>query len=337
MNINDLTKKPAVTGLMGLLIGLIIGLPILGWVVWPVEWTDAAFKDLREADKAAYVNLLADSLASDPADLQSVVAGFNDLGAGRVALLDKAIGVASDDMAKARLEQLKTVLATADALKDDTPPAPSLLDQWMMPLLACTLVVVVLAVGGFFWYQSQQPKGPKKPLTAAQQAAQIAKSTERTDFTAAGGATTPTGKPPVAQFMTTYVLGDDLFDDSFSVDSPDGGFLGECGMGIGDTMGVGDPKKVTAFEAWIFDKNDIRTVTKVLMSEHVYRDEALRSKLSAKGEPVLAKPGEVFNLETATLIIQVRVADMAYGGGALPPNSFFERLTVELAAFPKPA
>jgi hypothetical protein len=43
---------------------------------------------------------------------------------------------------------------------------------------------------------------------------------------------------------------------------------GECGVGISETIGVGDPKKVTAFEVWLFDKNDIQTVTKVLMSAH---------------------------------------------------------------------
>ena len=136
--------------------------------------------------------------------------------------------------------------------------------------------------------------------------------------------------------MTTYTLGDDAYDDSFSVDGPDGNFLGECGMGISETIGVGDPKKVTAFEVWLFDKNDIRTVTRVVMSEHAFRDEALKSKLAAKGEPVLARSGDTVSLETATLVVTARIVDMAYGGGALPPNSYFERLTIELAAYRKP-
>ena len=40
-------------------------------------------------------------------------------------------------------------------------------------------------------------------------------------------------------------------------------------------------------------------------------------------------------METASLVVTSRVVDMAYGGGALPPNSFFERLTIELAAYTK--
>jgi hypothetical protein len=129
--------------------------------------------------------------------------------------------------------------------------------------------------------------------------------------------------------------GDDLYDDSFSIDSPSGEFLGECGVGISDTVGVGDPKKVTAFEVWLFDKNDIQTVTKVLMSEHAFNDQNIRQRLASKGEPVLIEAGKHLLLETATLQLEARVVDMNYGQGALPENSFFERLTLELAVWPK--
>ena len=58
--------------------------------------------------------------------------------------------------------------------------------------------------------------------------------------------------------MTTYVLGDDLYDELFSIDTQGGDFLGEYGVGVSEIIGVGDPKKVTALEIWLFDKNDIK-------------------------------------------------------------------------------
>jgi hypothetical protein len=139
----------------------------------------------------------------------------------------------------------------------------------------------------------------------------------------------------MTQFMTTYMMGDDLFDDSFSIDSPTGDFLGECGIGISESIGVGEPKQVAAFEVWLFDKNDIQTVTKVLMSEHAYSDNTLRERLEKKGEPFLAEPGAEMILETATLRLVARVVDMAYGSSATPQRSFFERLTLELAIWQK--
>lgn len=140
--------------------------------------------------------------------------------------------------------------------------------------------------------------------------------------------------PPLATFMSAYVLGDDLYDDSFAIE-PDGGFAGECGVGISEIIGVGDPKKVTAFEVWIFDQAEIQTLTYVLMSEHAYNDPSLRAKLAPRGEPVLVAAGKSILLETRSLKMQVRIIDLEYGEGSLPPNSFFNKVTFALAVWQK--
>jgi len=163
----------------------------------------------------------------------------------------------------------------------------------------------------------------------ANQSRELTNQSDMTDYSTMGA------EQPIAQFMTTYVLGDDLFDDSFSIDSPSGEFLGECGIGISETIGVGEPKKVTAFEVWLFDKNDIQTVTKVLMSSHAFNDSATFQRLQAKGEPFLVERGKQVVLETAALQLVATASDMAYGQGALPENSYFERLTLEIAVWPK--
>ena len=142
-------------------------------------------------------------------------------------------------------------------------------------------------------------------------------------------------RSPLAQFVATYVSGDDLFDDSFSIDSASGEFMGECGVGISETIGVGDPKKVSAFEVWMFDKNDIQTVTKVLMSAHAFNDAATFQRLQAKGEPIQVERGQKITLETATLQMIATVAESEYGQSALPVESFFNRVTLELAIWQK--
>jgi hypothetical protein len=140
---------------------------------------------------------------------------------------------------------------------------------------------------------------------------------------------------PIARFRTTYVLGHDTYDDSFSIENSNGDFLGECGVSIAESLGTEAPKNVTAFEVWLFDKNDIRTITKVIMSDHAFFDDALKAKLAPKGEPVLARENETVVLETATLIINAEVTELTYGTGTLPPQSFFERFTIELSAWSK--
>jgi hypothetical protein len=195
--------------------------------------------------------------------------------------------------------------------------------------ILCVVVILIAAVVIVFFVLRNRGGGTTGTMTPAMEAQQAARQAEYTDYVSTGN------EPPMAQFMASYKVGDDLFDDSFSIDSPAGEFLGECGVGISETIGVGDPKKVTAFEVWLFDKNDIQTVTKVLMSTHAFSDETSRQRLAAKGEPVQIEPGTETVLETETLQLVARVVDMGYGDGALPPDSYFDRFIVELAVWNK--
>jgi hypothetical protein len=107
-------------------------------------------------------------------------------------------------------------------------------------------------------------------------------------------------------------------------------------MGISELIGEGKPDKVTAFDLWLFDKTDVRTVTQILMSEHAYNDQALRNKLAPKGDLTLAEKGKHLVLETATLHVEAEIVDLVYASTpGLAPNSHFQRLMVELQASQK--
>ena len=192
----------------------------------------------------------------------------------------------------------------------------------------CGIGLVVVGALVYFFVLRKRGGKSDKP-TAMSESQRMNREADKTDFAADGL------DVPIAQFMTTYKLGNNFYDDSFSIDSPAGEFLGECGVGVSETIGVGDPKKVTALEVWLFDKNDIQTVTKVVMSDYGFEDGELRQKLSAKGDPVKAKIGDQVDLETATLLLAARVVDMEYASGALPEKSYFDHVTIELAVWPK--
>ncbi len=78
----------------------------------------------------------------------------------------------------------------------------------------------------------------------------------------------------------------------------------------------------------MFDKNDIQTVTKVLMSEHVFSDPVLRLRLEMKGEPFLRKPGSCLNCRQPAAV-EARIVDLTYGVSALTAASYFQRATIE--------
>ena len=328
-NNNNMLMMAGVGG-AAFVLGLIIGLPVLGWWLWPIQWENAAISDLGRTAKTEYVLTVADGFAvtGDIAKANERLSKLGDPNASLAAALGTATG---DDASKIALLQSQV----GPTLKPDTAPAQTSLFSALLPVCAALLLLAVIVGGGVFLFMRMSiPRG--KPRDAASAAVM---ETQRN--AAPVRVATPdeirqeAGPEPVTTFKTTYMLGNDLFDESFSIDDQQGDFLGECGVGIGETIGVGDPKKVTAFEVWLFDKNDIRTVTKVVMSEHAFGDEGLKSRLAAKGEPILAKSAGVVEMETATLKVAARIVDMQYGSGALPPNSFFQQLTLEISAWKK--
>ncbi len=142
--------------------------------------------------------------------------------------------------------------------------------------------------------------------------------------------------PPLVHEFSTFVNGDTHFDESFAIELDNGTFLGQCGMGPSEAISRYDREKIAAFEVWLFDKNDLKTVTTVLLSEHAYDDPTLKAKLHSKGDLLLAEPDAAAVLETKSLRVQMRVLDMQYGfSDTLPPRSFFEHIVVEIAAWQK--
>ncbi len=349
-SIREQLRNPLVAGIVGAVLGLIVGWFIIGWWLWPVEYVGAGPVDLRMSEKVEYLRMAAEAFATNQ-NAAEAQARYNALGEeadeALAGLVQNPEGLTADQLtAFASVVTGAAVVPPPETLPGATPQPGEVVIPTVtaaaggeergsflgsvLPIL-CGLTLLLIATGLVVYFLNTRGAGGRirGPLTPAQQAREAARQATWTDYQATGA------EPPMAQFMASYKLGDDLFDDSFSIDSPAGEFLGECGVGISETIGVGDPKRVTAFEVWMFDKNDIQTVTKVLMSAHAYNDDATRQRLAAKGEPVLVEPGTETVLETQTLQMVARVVDMGYGEGALPEDSFFDRFIVELAIWPK--
>jgi hypothetical protein len=344
MRLPEIFKNPRVAAITGVILGLILGL-LVGWVLWPVQYTDAVPKILSQQYQEEYLRMAIDSygVKQDP-----LLAAQRWLNIGENApnlFLAISQNPGNQDLGailgfKAAIEsKLGSISSPATSVPTTTPPTttPTTTTGFKInkTLLVGLIVVVLLGVFGVagYIYILRPILYGKRPATgeisAARQAQEINKTTERTDFSGLGLA------KPITQTMTTYVLGDDLYDESFSIDAQSGEFLGEYGVGVSETMGVGEPKKVTAIEIWLFDKNDIKTATKVLMSPHAFGDQNIRARLEAKGELVPIQPQGQVVLETATLQLLATIVDLEYGHGNLPDKSYFERITLELAIWPK--
>lgn len=142
------------------------------------------------------------------------------------------------------------------------------------------------------------------------------------------------GTPPIKQWRGTYNLGDDNYDEFFTIETDEGDFLGESGMGIMDAIPNTTPKQVVSFDVGLFDKTDITTLSRVIMSQFAYNDETYRMKVDAnpQAEAVLAEPGKEFTFETSAMRITAKIEELAYGD---EENKYFEKLTVSMDLFLK--
>lgn len=335
MNMLDgLTQRRWLLPGIALIIGIALGL-VYAWVVNPVRWVDGTPEQLRADLRQDYLRMAIDSYSINR-DVDLAIERYQSLGAYAQETLEE-IGA---NPGTAKPTDIQNFRAVVEIFKPSVEPQTTAVpggglagaSRLLLPVCGGTILLGILLGAAFFFRDRMRMR---EAPTMSEEEAQARMNLGTGPFIG-GRASAPgadTSQEPLATFRTIYSLGDDLYDDSFSIESATGDFLGECGVGVGDVIGVGDPKKVSALEVWLFDKNDIQTVTKVLMSRYAFQDAPTHNRLAAKGDPSLAESGGVIYLQTASLEVEARVVDLVYGEGALPPESFFERVTIELRAW----
>jgi len=331
-----LPRGAIVGAVFGLGIGLLLGL-LYAYVIAPVQFTDAEPQHLRVDYASIYWQLVTESYSR-----------HEDLDLAKRELGEwEDVERLQSVLARARIESAPEVSIAIDSLASklgtevSTPqetPAPgeestggSLLGniKWGTFLGVLLLLLLLLAVIGLIISRSRIGK-------ASSAGAGGRAASEEPEWVATVGAEGDTlaPAPVLGHFVASYSLGDDHYDESYSIETATGEFLGQCGVEVAEILGEGTPQRVTAFEVWLFEPNAIRTVTKVLMSEYAFDDVELRDRLAAKGEAVLVQANVPLVLETATLRVTATATEALYSqdDGQFMPNSTFDRLTVELVA-----
>ncbi len=324
-----------------LLFGFFIGL-IVAYALRPVIYFDGDPRTLHQSWQDQWVLMLADRYAARDRDIDADMIDRLDDVDDPLGTVNRLLSTTTDGTTFQRLEAL---LPLAEQAQNTAPSAPQLnnlgdnLIPWLLiPIVFVVLFTIFVLVYGILIQPNlvepmmKRLRGEKvsedvAKMRTAMAAQRSAEASMKTDF-----ATTTLGAP-LFQRVSTFSIGMGEYDYSYSIETATGAFLGECGVTGSESIGT-DHDKFTAIEVWLFDKDDYsRTITKVLVTEHAFNDAALRATLASRGDLVLVKPGETMILETLSLRLQARVADFEYGTGPLPPNSYFQRMTIELAAW----
>ncbi len=355
-SIRDRLRSPWMIAGAAFVTGLILGWLALGWWIWPVDYIDATPAELRADLRVDYLRAAVDSFAAtgDTNTARQRFTALGSSGAETLGLLQRDPSVDQTRVSQ-YLSVVSDIIPTGGG-KVTPPPsgtaapgASPLVGTRSLVLIFLGLCLVTIVLGGllvlFLRRRRTTATGPQTTeagqlptadIVAGQTAGAAPPAPGTAPLAAAARDTASLGGAgALERFVTTYVLGDDLYEDSFTINSPAGEFLGECGVGISEQVGVGEPKKVTAFEVWLFDKRDTRTSTYVLMSDYAMHRDDVRSRLAPRGTPLEALAGTDFWMETQTLKTHVQVREVQYGRGALPANSFFDRMTLQLEVWAK--
>jgi hypothetical protein len=330
------------------ILGTLFGLIVLGWTLWPVQYVDTTPEMLRADLQLDYLRMAVDSYSVN-GDATLARSRFEALGARKLELLEQLQNDGLTD--PERLHEFQVLIAglyaSGDGSAASAAPAPAggLTDA--LSVIAILGVVIGGAIALVLAVNIRRTRAAAEPAAEVAASADLSLEAEEALAERGGAEPVPAAEPaeeaetggegnePLERFVTTYALGDELYEDSFTINSPGGDFLGECGVGISEPVGVGEPKKVTALEVWLFDRKPSRTSTTVLMSQYAHDKADVRAALAPRGTPVLAAPGADFWMETPGLQLRVVIRELIYGSGPLPPNSYFERLTLQLEVWAK--
>lgn len=308
------------------LAGFFLGWWVMGWWLWPVSWTDAAPQHLHPSYQEDYLRMAIDSYRVNR-NAGLAQQRFLALGEQGRTLLEKIMANPGPQSPE-DIQAFALVVTGAEAQAgpaQPSPPAQAGGRAGLMGLVVVLSLIVLLglvgAVAVFVVVRRSRAKQRRRERAKQERAETAFASTE-----------TLAGETPLRHQVFTFRLGDDFFDESFAIETEAGEFLGEGGINLSESLNPrGSPKQAAAFEVWLFDKNDIQTVTKVLVPPG--SSPELLNRVQDKGEVVEASEGAVIPLETSHLRVEVRLTEAAIEQS--PQGPYFSRLVTEFLVWLK--
>jgi hypothetical protein len=331
------TKNPLIIGILFLFIGSILGL-VYSFLIDPVEWVDVPLERSRADIQEDYLRMALDRYTYT-FDSQKLQQRWGNLGAAGPTILGQVI-------ANPGRQNLDTILHLQNTIieKNAIPSSGCITVAKNSNDIAgnnnfCIFLwLITICCGGVLVYHfNKRINQLSQPVfsynTQLPTVTQLQKKKDHLDIPTPPQEKEITKKEPHSIFLASYQLGDDLFCESFSIETDKRKFLGECGIDIAHVINQGPPKQISAFDVWLFDKDEIDTKSLVLMSELSYQNDNLRSRLKAKGKTSLIEVGKYYQLQTENINLEIRILDVFYDCFSLVDPNCIERLVVEFSVW----
>jgi hypothetical protein len=307
-------QRPGLVALGAFAVGVLLGWWVLGWLVFPVTWTNARARDLAPGARQAYIQAVADSHAGN-GDLVLARERLTELDAEvLVADLATLTGTGTDADARQHAAELAQALGLATtrpaATGSDATPltgiAPAATYGDVTRTIAALALVAVAAAGlalAWAWWRwrrsSMTPAEPGAPAAGA--------SVGRTEAVRGRGA--PPWRPLRIDLGDTaiarYRADDERYYQTWLVHDERGSLIGGAGL---QAHPVGS---VNALDLWFFKREDESTEDSdtpivTIVSQAAHADGVFRARLGNR-RAVPAVAGEQCVLEAFDLALDVRI------------------------------
>ncbi|MCU0496289.1 MAG: hypothetical protein MUF87_02935 [Anaerolineae bacterium] len=339
---------PSYVAVVAVVLAFLFGLLIFGYWFAPVQYYDGSPHEMTSAAQDQWVINLAAAFQAGYYDPPSLVQLLNQISepAARVERLIQS----ETGAAQAGLQQIFALAQQATGTPAAQPT--SWLQQAVPVILGVILMIILSVVTSLVWqllikpniwdklYEAVRPKSEEEIAQIKQGQENLARirreKEEEERFrkeTAAAPAASNYG-PPVMQKITNYFKGRS-YDESFEIESADEVFLGQCGASVKKTLASSN--EPAAVEVWLFDKDDfVRTLNKIYVAEGCFNDPSVRGDLENEvdnpdSDLLIARPGATIRLETGTLILEAKLADLQYDES----NRFFEGFKIQIQVWYK--
>jgi hypothetical protein len=301
-------------------VGVLIGWWLLGWLIFPVLWTDCWPSDLRADWQASYVQGVADGYAVN-GDLTAAQFRLDGIeGEALQKALTTLTAQTASEVSRQHAEQLATALQSAPTPAGPTAPPPPSGAARLLPLLrALALVMLGLAVAAGVAIAWRSLRSRPQPAPTGDELAVTQAFALPTAARPHGAA--PPWRPERIDLGATvtahYQASDDRFYQTWLVYDERGGLLGGAGLQALDVGGA------TTLELWFFERDEegegAETPIVTIVSQHGYGDKMFRARLGNR-RIVAAVPGQQVRLETADLVLRVHILTVEPDAASDLPN-----------------
>ena len=137
MNKNEKTPNSLWVGLIWFIIGLTVGLVVLGWWLWPVNWVGGNFSNLQPIDQQEYLRAVIESYSFN-SDSELAQKRFMAIGENKDALL-RQLYQSPDPITPQQVKRFSTAVGADNALDGSNqpsaaPPISSIPLAWLSAL-----------------------------------------------------------------------------------------------------------------------------------------------------------------------------------------------------------